>query len=102
MLICINLHAGEREKIWPNGKMPNAQSHQIAAMTDESKRDDFNPDKNRIAYIEWFEAPAKEVHNNGCMILISGGGYNSCCDVGCIKMWNKELTALGFQCVNFV
>lgn len=102
MLICINIHAGEREKLWPKGKMPNAQAHQIAAMTDESKRDDFNPDKNRVAYIEWFEAPAKEVHNNGCMILISGGGYNSCCDVGCIKMWNKELTALGFQCVNFV
>ena len=102
MLICINLHAGEREKIWPNGKMPHTQAHQIAAMTDESKRDDFNPDKNRTAYIEWFEAPAKEVYNNGCMILISGGGYNSCCDVSCIKMWNKELTALGFQCVNFV
>lgn len=83
MIICINLHAGERETIWPKGKMPNAQAHQIAAMTDESKRDDFNPDKNRIAYIEWFEAPAKEVHNNGCMILISGGGYNSCCDVLC-------------------
>lgn len=101
-LICINLHAGDREKIWPKGKMPDSQDHQIAAMTTESNRDDFNPEKNRIAYIEWFEAPAKEIRNNGCMILISGGGYNNCCDVAYIEKWNKELTALGFQCVNFV
>ena len=102
MLVCINLNAGDREKIWPKGKMPDYQGHQIAAMTDESKRDDFNPDKNRTPYLEWYETPAKDVDNNGGMILISGGGYNSCCDVGYIKKWNKELTALGFQCVNFV
>lgn len=36
------------------------------------------------------------------MILISGGGYDSCCDVGLIKKWNEEFTKLGFQCVNFV
>jgi acetyl esterase/lipase len=101
-LICINLHAGDREKIWPKGKMPDSQDHQIAAMTNESNREDFNPEKNRIAYIEWFEAPSKENRNNGCMILISGGGYNNCCDVAYIEKWNKELTALGFQCVNFV
>ena len=101
-LICINLHAGDREKIWPKGKMPDSQDHQIAAMTNESKREDFNPEKNRIAYIEWFEAPSKETDNNGCMILISGGGYYNCCDVTHIKRWKEELTALGFQCVNFV
>ena len=36
------------------------------------------------------------------MILISGGGYDSCCDVGLIKKWNEVFTKLGFQCVNFV
>ena len=25
----------ERENIWPEGKMPNVQGHQIAAMTNE-------------------------------------------------------------------
>ena len=82
--------------------MPHRQDHQIAAMTDESETEGFNPDKNRIAYIEWYDAPAKEKHTGGCMILISGGAYNSCCDVGLIKKWNKRFTELGFQCVNLV
>lgn len=36
------------------------------------------------------------------MILISGGSYESCCDVDLIKLWNKTFTQLGFQCVNLV
>ena len=103
-MICIasTFSAQERVTLWPKGKMPNQQSHQIAAMTDESRAQGFKPDKHRIAYIEWFEAPAKEKHNGGCMILISGGGYNSCCDVDLIKKWKEVFTELGFQCVNFV
>ena len=101
-LSIINLVAQERETIWPKGKMPNRQAHQIAAMTDEAGQKDFNADKHRIAYLEWYKAPAKEIQNGGCMILISGGGYDSCCDVGLIKKWNEEFTKLGFQCVNFV
>ncbi len=98
----LTLSAGIRETIWPKGKMPIRQDHQIAAMTDESEKEGFNPDKNRIAYLEWFDAPAKENANGGCMILISGGGYWHCCDVGLIKQWKEEFTKLGFQCVNFV
>ena len=101
-LLPIYLTAGERENIWPKDKMPHRQGHQIAAMTDESQKEGFNPDKNRIAYIEWYETPAKEKHTGGCMILISGGAYQSCCDVNLIKRWNKRFTELGFQCVNFV
>ncbi len=82
--------------------MPDAQSHQIAAMTDETSSDKFKADKHRVAYLEWFDAPAKEKKNNGCMILISGGGYFTCCDVGLIKLWRETFTDLGFQCVNFV
>ncbi len=82
--------------------MPDAQSGQIAAMTDESTRADFNPDEHRIPYLEWFDAPSDDVRNGGCMILISGGSYNSCCDVRYIKEWSEKLTALGFQCVNLV
>ena len=94
------LQAFERQPIWPDGKMPDAQSHQIAAMTDESGDEGFNPDAHRHPYLEWFDAP--ESPNGGCMILISGGSYKNCCDVECIKNWNKWLTALGFQCVNLV
>ena len=103
LLLCsMSLYAFERVTVWPKGKMPNAQSHQIAAMTDEAGKEGFKADKHRTAYLEWGDKPAKEVDNDACMILISGGGYNSCCDVGLIKMWRERLTELGFQTVNFV
>ena len=102
LLVSFGLAAQERQTVWPKGKMPDKQDHQIAAMTNETGQKDFKADKHRVAYLEWFDAPAKEIHNGGCMILISGGSYQNCCDVGLIKKWNEEFTKLGFQCVNFV
>ena len=102
VLLSFSLAAGERETIWPKGKMPHRQEHQIAAMTDEAGRPGFNADKHRTAYLEWYEAPSAAKRNGGCMILISGGSYECCCDVGLIKQWNERFTELGFQCVNFV
>lgn len=102
LFLSVSLSAKDRETIWPKDKMPNRQEHQIAAMTDEAGKPEFDKDKHRIAYLEWFEAPAKEKRNGGCMILISGGSYECCCDVGLIKQWNETFTELGFQCVNFV
>ena len=101
-LLSFSLAAGEREIIWPKGKMPHRQEHQIAAMTDEAGRPGFNADKHRTAYLEWYEAPSADKRNGGCMILISGGSYECCCDIGLIKQWNERFTELGFQCVNFV
>ena len=100
LLVSLWLGAQERVPIWPKGKMPDAQTHQIAAMTDESEAPGFKADKHRIPYLEWFEKPANP--NGTCMILISGGSYQVTCDVGLIDMWHKELTKLGVQCVNFV
>ena len=100
VLFVLSASAFERETVWPKGKMPDAQSHQIAAMTDEVGTEKFKADKHRVAYLEWFDAPAEP--NGGCMILISGGSYECCCDVGLIKMWSERFTELGFQCVNFV
>lgn len=102
LALAVGAAAQEREAIWPEGRMPHRQNHQIAAMTDEAGRDDFDADRHRTAYLEWFEAPAKKSRNGGCMILISGGSYECCCDVGLIKEWNERFTELGFQCVNFV
>ena len=106
LTVCISftlsIFAWERETVWPKGKMPDAQSHQIAAMTDETGSAKFKADKHRVAYLEWFDAPAKEVNTGGCMILISGGSYEVCCDVGLIRQWRERFTELGFQCVNFV
>ena len=102
VLFSVTGYSFEREPVWPKGKMPDQQAHQIAAMTDETSLPDFDPDKHRMPYLEWFDAPSPEVRNGGCMILISGGSYKNCCDVGLIKLWRETFTALGFQCVNFV
>ena len=100
LCLSLSLTAQQRENIWPKGKMPHASDKQIAAMTSESKAPGFKPEKNRQPYLEWFEAPE---HPNGtCMILISGGGYGSTCDMSLIDLWHKELTANGVQCVNMV
>ncbi|MGM9675526.1 MAG: alpha/beta hydrolase [Bacteroidaceae bacterium] len=95
-------YAWERETVWPKGKMPHRQEHQIAAMTDEAGEPGFKADKHRVAYLEWFEKPDEAVRNGACMILISGGAYDCCCDVGLIKLWHETLTRQGIQCVNFV
>ena len=98
--VCLAASAQKREYIWPKKLMPDNQPHQIAAMTDVSRAEGFVPDKYRRPYLDWYEAPANP--NGGCMILISGGGYQYCCDVDLVETWHRELTALGFQCVNFV
>ncbi len=93
--------AGERVPLWPEGKMPDRQAHQIAAMTDETGKPGFKADEHRMPYVEWFDAPSSGAAK-GCIILISGGGYGCCCDVGLIKQWRERFTELGFQCVNLV
>jgi len=100
--LSLQLWGWEREPLWPKCKMPDAQDAQIAAMTDESKAPGFKPDKHRMPYLEWFEAPDPSVDNDVCMILISGGAYNSTCDGKLIDLWHKTFSVLGIQCVNFV
>jgi len=102
VLLAFSAEAQERQSIWPKTKMPDRQDHQIAAMTDEAGKDSFAPDKYRIPYLEWYDAPEKDKRNGGCMILISGGSYECCCDVGLVRQWKERFTELGFQCVNFV
>ena len=94
--------AAKIETVWPKGKMPHRQAHQIAAMLDEASAQGFCPDKHREAYIEWMPAPEKGVRTDACMILISGGGYFSCCDVGLVDEWNRRFTQEGIQCGKFV
>ena len=91
---------GEREPLWPEGKMPDAQPHLIAEMTDVADAPGFDPDAHRMPYLEWFAPPSKP--NGICMLLISGGGYNNCCDVGLVRDWRDKFTALGCQCVSLV
>lgn len=100
ILCCLPLAAQQRQNLWPKNKMPDAQPEQIAAMTSESKAPGFKREKHRMPYLEWYEKP--ENPNGACAILISGGGYNSTCDMSLIELWRKELTAEGVQCVSLV
>lgn len=102
LLLAAIFSFAQRVPVWPDGKMPDVQAHQIAAMTDEANAPGFDADAHRMPYIEWFEAPAPDVHKGICMILISGGSYKNCCDVDLIRGWREKLTAMGVQCVNFV
>ena len=100
--LCALAAGGEREPVWPAGAMPDRQAHQAAVMTDEAKAPGFVRAEHAEPYLEWYEAPDGAVRNGSCAILISGGGYNCCCDVGLVKKWRERFTELGVQCVNFV
>ena len=90
--------AGERVALWPEGKIPDFQTQQIAATTEEAKAPGFKAAEHTMPYLEWYEAPA--VKNGGCMVLISGGGYENCCDKEWIDRAAKKFTDLGFVCVS--
>ena len=100
LLSFLSLTAQEREYVWPDGKMPDPQDNQIAAMTNEVWAPGFDASKYKVAYLDWYEAP--ENPNGACMILISGGGYVQCCCVDLVEYWHQELTKAGFQCVKFI
>ncbi|MDG0963751.1 MAG: hypothetical protein P8O23_01705, partial [Opitutales bacterium] len=89
-LIC----SGERISLWPEGKIPNFQPQQIAATTKEVKQRGFNPSEHTMPYLEWYEAPKEK--NGACMLLISGGGYQNCCDWRWIDRVAKKFTDLGY------
>ena len=90
----------ERQPVWPAGAMPDRQPHQIAAMTDEAEAPGFDPAAHAEPFLDWYPPPARP--NGRCAILISGGGYHNCCDVGLIKEWRERFEAVGCTCVNFV
>jgi len=90
--------AGERVELWSEGKIPDFQPQQIAATTQEVKAPGFKAAKHAMPYLDWYEAPVEK--NGACMLLISGGGYQNCCDGEWIDRVAKKLTRLGFVCVS--
>ena len=90
--------AGERVALWPVGKIPDYQPQQIAATTQEVKSPGFNAAENTMPHLDWYEAPGEK--NGGCMLLISGGGYQNCCDGVWIDRVAQRFTELGFVCVS--
>ena len=85
----------EREYIWPEGKMPDAQPHQIAAKTGETKMPGFKAEDFRRPYIDWY-APNPECKTDLCMVTISGGGFNNCCDAERLRPAIDRFVKAGF------
>ena len=70
----------EREYIWPGGRMPDVQAHQIAAKTAETKAPGFRADDFRRPYVEWYAPNPATQRVDLCVLFISGGGFGQCCD----------------------
>ena len=51
-----------------------------------------------MPYLDWYDPPVEK--NGACMLLISGGGYQNCCDGVWIDRVAKKLLDLGFVCVS--
>jgi acetyl esterase/lipase len=90
--------AADRVALWPEGKIPNFQSQQIAASTQEMKAPGFKAAEHAMPHLDWHEAPAEK--NGGCMLLIPGGGYEKCGDGEWIDRVAQKFTGLGFVCVS--
>ena len=97
LLFIFSCHA-DRVAIWPEGKIPDFQSHQIAATNKEVKAKGFNRAEHTMPYLDWFNPPKKK--NGACMLFITGGGYNACVDGLWIDRLAKRFTELGYVCVN--
>ena len=90
----------ERQYLWPEGKMPDAQPHQFATMRNVSESKGFNPDEWRQPYLDWHAGGST---TNGVLaILISGGSYNSLYDYKMVDEWKAKLTRLGCLCATLV
>ena len=98
--VMMSFAATEREYIWPDGKMPDAQSHQVGATTAEQRTPGYKAEDYRRPYLDWFDQPAADKRTDICMILISGGGYKCCCDVRLVERWRRKLTDIGINCVS--
>lgn len=94
------LPVGEKTYLWPEGKMPHAQGHQIAATVAETKAPGFDPARNRAPHLQWYPAPNPAKKTGACMIVLSGGGYGCCCDIPAFEPLVKKFLDAGIPCVN--
>ena len=90
--------AGEKMPLWPEGKIPDFQSHQYAAPSQDVKKG-FDKKAHSMPYLEWCDAPAADKKNGACVIFISGGSYQCCCDRPNMDILQKVFTSKGITCV---
>ena len=88
-----------REYIWPEGRMPHVQPHQVAAKTAEVRAPGFVADEHRRPYLEWYE-PASSNRIDLCVLVVSGGGFNSCCDAARLQPAIDRFVRMGATVAN--
>lgn len=98
LLVAVMASAGERIALWPEGRIPDFQPHQIAATSQEVKTPGFAAAEHAMPYLDWYEPPTEK--NGACMLLISGGAYEGCVDGVWVDRVAKKFTELGFVCVS--
>ena len=81
--------------------MPDFQPHQFAATTEEASVPGFDPDAARFPHLQWYPAPDPAVATDACAIIVSGGGYDCCCDLPAFRPLVATLLGAGVHCVNF-
>ena len=89
----------ERQYIWPEGKIPHLQPHQIAAKTEEAQHPGFKADEFRRPYIDWYK-PNPECPTDLCILVISGGGFGCCCDAARLQPAIDRLAKAGITVAN--
>lgn len=92
---------GPKTPIWPEGRIPDFQPNQIAATTDEAAAPGFDPATARWPHIQWYPEPDPAVATDALAVIISGGGYDCCCDLPAYRPLVAELLLSGIHCVNF-
>ena len=85
--------------LWPEGSMPDSQTHQIAARLEVAGEAGFDAASHRMPFLQWYAPPASN-STGQCVILVSGGGYQNLCDGVWVDRLADYLTARGIQCVS--
>lgn len=88
-----------RMYIWPEGRMPYSQPQQIAAKSAVAGAKDFDRRANRYPFIEWY-VPDATNRTATCVVFVSGGGFNSCCDAERLQPAIDRFVRAGVTVVN--
>jgi len=90
----------ERTFIWPDDRpVPDEQPHQIAAKVEESAAKGFVRTEHLRPYIDWYE-PNSSNRTDTCLMVVSGGGFNSCCDAARLQPVIDRFVRAGVMVAN--
>ena len=84
----------ERQYIWPEGRMPDAQPGAVAEKSAVVNAKGFDRSKHVRPFIDWY-APDPSNRTALCVMTVSGGGFWHCCDAARLQPAIDRLVAAG-------